>query len=205
MRKPFVAVLLSVAITLSWSATAAAESAKSLAARLGKEIETTTKPEKGSSIEWGTGVAVIDAPTEAVLRVIENYERYREFMPHFQKSRVLAQRGARALAYLEATVAHGTVTLWAQVRLSRRTNDAGQHIFEADMLKGNMSRFVARWELTPVNGGERTLVRFRLLADPDLPLPSSVFTHQNKKSARRSIRALRDRVHEQLPALRRKL
>ena len=58
-----------------------------------------------------------------------------------------------------------------------------------------------RWELTPIEGGTRTLVSFQILVDPGLPLPSSIFSSENEKTARRTVRALRERVRTQRTTL----
>ena len=65
----------------------------------------------GSSISWGRAVGVIDRPLGEVLPVVVDYENYVQFMPNFTKSQVLAQRGNRAMVYMEVSVASGTFTL----------------------------------------------------------------------------------------------
>jgi hypothetical protein len=50
--------------------------------------------------------------------------------------------------------------------------------------------------LTPVDGGARTEVDFKIYVDPDMPLPSSVFSRENEKAAGNTLRALRTRVSE---------
>lgn len=173
-----------------------ADSAEDLAAGLGGDIRSTTEAHDGLSVEWGKAVGVVDAPFDRVVEVVHDYANYRKFIPHFKKSKVLSRRGPNALVYMEANVVHGTVTLWAQMRIYKRSSSGDTEIIEGRMMDGNMSHFIARWELEPVEDGSRTLVTFRILVDPDLPLPASVFSKENKKSARRTIRALRERVLE---------
>jgi hypothetical protein len=50
--------------------------------------------------------------------------------------------------------------------------------------------------LTPVDGGTRTEVDFKIFVDPDMPLPSSIFSRENEKAASKTVRALRTRVFE---------
>jgi hypothetical protein len=50
--------------------------------------------------------------------------------------------------------------------------------------------------LTPVNGGLHTRLNFELYVDPDMPLPSSIFSRENEKAAARMVRAIRNRVIE---------
>jgi len=172
---------------------AQAQSATALASSLGQEIQTGQATQSGTSISWGTAVAVVDEPLEDVMGVVLDYGNYSEFMPHFRTSRVIAQRGADAMIYLEVGIIRNTATLWGQLRLTERPARGTSRIIEAHLVQGNMDEFRARWELTPIDGG-RTLVRFRILVAPDLPLPASVFSSENVKAARKTLRALRRRL-----------
>jgi ribosome-associated toxin RatA of RatAB toxin-antitoxin module len=165
------------------------------AERLGDRLETSTSPSNGS-VEWGVALAVVDAPTDVVMRIVTDYARYQEFLPHFRRSRVLSRRGNNALVYMQASVIRNTTTLWAQMRVYQRRPRGQTQIVEGRMTEGNMDQFAARWEVTPLDGGQRTLVRFRIIVDPDLPFPSSVFTNENIKAARKTLQALRERVAE---------
>lgn len=191
---------LTAALILGLPAGALAQSdAARVAERLGESIETTTLASNGS-VEWGQAVAVVDAPAEIVMRIVTDYARYEEFLPHFRRSRVLSRRGNNALVYMQATVARDTTTLWAQMRVFQRRSRGATQIIEGRMTDGNMDRFAARWEVTPIDGGS-SLVRFRIIVDPGLPLPSSLFTAENIKAARKTLRALRERVDEPRYAL----
>jgi ribosome-associated toxin RatA of RatAB toxin-antitoxin module len=158
------------------------------------EVRTTQISEEGSNISWGHAVAVIDQPIEEVFPVVVDYANYVNFMPNFTKSKVLAQRGNRAMVYMEVSVAAGTFTLWGQLKFSERAAEGSTRVIEVSLLEGNMDAFRARWRLTPVEGGARTEVDFKIYVDPDMPLPSSVFSRENERAAGKSIRALRTRV-----------
>ena len=152
--------------------------------------------EDGSDIAWGQAVLVVDKPIEEVLPIIRDYANYVQFMPNFTKSRVLAQRGSRAMVYMEVSVAKGAFTLWGQLNLAERPQDGDSRVVEAHLMQGNVDAFSARWMLTPVNGGARTEVDFKIFVDPDIPLPSSIFSRENERAAGRTVRALRTRVFE---------
>ncbi|MEM9067547.1 MAG: SRPBCC family protein [Myxococcota bacterium] len=157
-------------------------------------IEVGTVDSRGSDVDTGRAVGIINAPFDDVRRVVHDYANYEAFMPHFRTSRVLAQRGHRAMVYMEVGILRDTVTLWAQLRISSREVE-GKTIVEARMTEGNMETFRARWELEPVADGQRTLARFQILVDPDLPaVPNSLIVAENVKSARRAIIRLRRRL-----------
>ena len=155
-------------------------------------------PEEGSSIAWGQAVLVVDKPIEEVLPIIRDYANYKQFMPNFTKSKVLAQRGSRAMVYMEVSVAKGALTLWGQLNLAERPQDGESRVVEAHLMEGNIDAFSASWTLTPVDGGARTEVDFKIYVDPDIPLPSSIFSRENERAAGGTVRALRARVSEGL-------
>jgi ribosome-associated toxin RatA of RatAB toxin-antitoxin module len=159
-------------------------------------IFTAQIPEEGSKIAWGQAIVVVDKPIEEVLPIVRDYANYAQFMPNFTKSRVLAQRGSRAMVYMEVSVAKGTITLWGQLNLAERPPVGDSRVVEAHLLEGNIEAFSARWTLTPVDEGARTEVDFMIYVDPDIPLPSSIFSRENERAAGRTVRALRTRVFE---------
>lgn len=160
------------------------------------DVHTTQIAEEGSAISWGQAVGVIDKPLEEVLPVVVDYANYVHFMPNFTKSKVLAQRGNRAMVYMEVSVASGTFTLWGQLKLAEGTPEGETRVIEAHLLDGNMHAFSATWRLTPVDDGARTEVEFKIYVDPDMPLPSAVFSRENERAAGNTLRALRTRVIE---------
>jgi ribosome-associated toxin RatA of RatAB toxin-antitoxin module len=178
--------LLSAALVLAAPARAADEA----------DVFTTQIAEKGSPISWGHAVGIIEKPIDEVLPVVVDYANYVHFMPNFTKSRVLAQRGNRAMVYMEVSVASGTFTLWGQLTLGEAAPEGDTRVIEARLLDGNVDAFSATWRLTPVNDGARTEVDFKIYVDPHMPLPSSVFSRENERAAGNTVRALRTRVIE---------
>ena len=159
-------------------------------------IFTAQLPEEGSSISWGRAVIVVDKPIEQVLPIVRDYANYVDFMPNFTKSRVLAQRGTRAMVYIEVSVAKGAITLYGQLNLAELPARGDVRVVEAHLMDGNIDAFSASFTLTPVDGGARTEIDFKIFVDPDIPLPSSVFSRENERAAGRTVRALRTRVFE---------
>ena len=159
-------------------------------------IFTAQLPEEGSSIHWGQAVIVVDQPIEEVLPIVRDYANYVSFMPNFTKSKVLAQRGSRAMVYMEVSVARGAITLWGQLALAERPGGADGRVVEARLMEGNVDAFSASFTLRPVDDGASTEIDFRIYVDPDIPLPSAVFSRENERAAGRTVRALRSRVAE---------
>jgi ribosome-associated toxin RatA of RatAB toxin-antitoxin module len=157
-------------------------------------IYTAQLPEEGSNIAWGQAVLVIDQPIAEVLPIVRDYANYVQFMPNFTKSKVLAQRGSRAMVYMEVSVAKGAITLWGQLNLAERPQTSEARVVEAHLMEGNIDAFHASFTLTPVDGGARTEVDFKIYVDPDIPLPAAIFSRENERAAGRTVRALRARL-----------
>lgn len=160
------------------------------------DVRTRQVAEAGSKISSGHAVGVIDKPIDDVLPVVVDYANYVHFMPNFTKSKVLAQRGNRAMVYMEVSVASGTFTLWGQLKLAEVDAEGSTRVIEARLLDGNIDAFSATWRLRPTDDGSATEVEFQLFVDPDMPLPSSVFSSENERAAGNTVRALRSRVLE---------
>src|SRR4051812_48440990 len=153
--------------TLSGSivhAEGASTPAAARAASLGEQIEIANLPAPEGGVEWGRAEGVIAARTEDVMAGLNDYGRYAGLFPYFEKSRVLSQRGSDAIVYLEAKVLHGAATLWGQVRMSAKSPSSQTRVIEAKLMKGkgNISQLLARWEITPVDAGQRTHLVFQL-------------------------------------------
>ena len=159
-------------------------------------IFTAQIPVEGSNIATGQAVIVVDRPIEEVLQIVLDYANYVRFMPNFTKSKVLAQRGSRAMVYMEVSVAKGMYTLYGQLDLAERPQDGVSRVVAGHLMDGNIDAFDASFKLTPTDDGARTEIDFRIYVDPDLPLPSSVFSRENERAAGRTVRALRARVAE---------
>ena len=177
----------------AWIASAVASDARAEEAQL---VLTAQIAEEGSDIAWGQAVIELDKPIEEVFPIVVDYANYAQFMPNFTKSRVLAQRGNRARIYIEVSVAKGAITLWGQLNIAERPESEQVRIVEAKLLEGNVDAFSAVWHLTSIDGGTRTRVNFRIRVDPDIPLPSSIFSRENERAAGRTVRALQARVAE---------
>lgn len=158
------------------------------------DVRTAQIAEEGSNISWGHAIGVIDKPIDQVFPVVVDYANYAHFMPNFTKSKVLAQRGNRAMVYMEVSVAAGTFTIWGQFKLSEAPPEGETRVIEARLQEGNMDAFSATWRLTPVDDGAGTEVDFKLYVDPNMPLPSSVFSRENERAAGNTVRALSSRI-----------
>jgi ribosome-associated toxin RatA of RatAB toxin-antitoxin module len=202
MKQPFTSHLVSsvlpaFALALALSLGVIPSSAKASDANAENAgIFTAQVPTEGSNIAGGRAVIVVDKPIEEVLPVLLDYDNYVHFMPNFTHSKVLAQRGSKAMVYMEVSVAKGLYTLHGQLNLADRPQDGGTRVIEGRLIDGNINAFNASFTVTPVNDGAATEIDFTIYVDPDLPLPSAVFSRENERAAGRTVRALRTRIAE---------
>lgn len=155
-------------------------------------IDSLQRDEPGSRIRRSRAVALVASPMEQVTAVVSDYANYRQFMPHFVASRVLSQRGPKALVYAEVSALDGMATLWVQMQLQVSEPAESTRVIKAKMMKGNLKGFAAEWQVTPVDA-THTLVAFELCAEPDfrLPFADGLISDYNEKEARSTIMGLR--------------
>jgi ribosome-associated toxin RatA of RatAB toxin-antitoxin module len=163
------------------------------------DIESTVKPQPGIDVQWGRAVAIVDAPADSVMAVLHNYAGYKDFLPNFQASRVLSQRGTSALVYIQVSIMRGAAKIWVEAKLRELPAQGTTRRIECTMTKGNVDQFKALWEVTPYDQN-RSVVAFQILVDPDMPVPSGFVNDENQKNARKAVRALRSRLAQAAPS-----
>lgn len=188
------ALLMACVMPVRAQTTPPQTAAQKQATALGHRIERGNEPDESGAV-YGVATGVVDAPIARVLNTVVDYKDYASFMPHFKKSRELSRRGNNAILYLEVSILKGAKTLWTNAKVYERKPEGQTRIVEAKMVKGkgNMGQFAARWELTPVDA-KRTLVHFKLIVDPDLPVPRGLIDEQNMKASSHAIKALRKKL-----------
>ena len=194
-RRSLLGALFVGALLSAWTIGAAPNHAAALEAHdENAGVFTAQIPSESSNIASGRAVIVVDKPIDEVLPIILDYANYVQFMPNFKRSKVLAQRGNKAMVYMEVSVAKGMYTLHGQLKLDERPREDGTRVVQGRLVDGNINAFDASFKLTPVNDGAATEIDFKIYVDPDLPLPSSVFSRENERAAGRTVRALRERI-----------
>lgn len=195
-RSATLSTILATALLPAWVLLAQPSRASAVEPQGDAGIVTAQLPVQGSNIASGRAVIVVDKSIDEVLPVIVDYANYVRFMPNFTHSKVLSQRGNRAMVYMEVSVAKGLYTLHGQLDMAERPQDGGSRLVEVRLVEGNVNAFNASFKLTPVDGGARTEIDLNIYVDPDIPLPSSVFSRENERSAGKALRALRARIAE---------
>ncbi|HMJ52187.1 MAG TPA: SRPBCC family protein [Polyangiaceae bacterium] len=152
---------------------------------------------QGYSIRAGGGMTAINASLSTVRRTVTDYGHYADFMPRFQKSRIVAKSGPNTDVYLQVSILHGAANIWAVTRFGPPVPEgAGERIEGRMHGQGNVDEMLAIWHLTPVDEN-RTIAKLELLIVPKLPLPGSVVTPELEYASDQAVSAMRDRTEAQ--------
>jgi Polyketide cyclase / dehydrase and lipid transport len=153
---------------------------------------------QGYSIRAGGGMTVINAPLASVRRTVTDYGHYADFMPRFQKSRIVGKSGPSTDVYLQVSILHGAASIWAVTRFGQPVPEgAGERIEGRLHGQGNVDQLLAVWHLLPVDENH-TIAKLELLIVPKLPLPGSVVTPELEYASDQAVSATRDRTEAQL-------
>jgi ribosome-associated toxin RatA of RatAB toxin-antitoxin module len=151
----------------------------------------------GYSIRAGGGMTAVNAPLSTVRRIVTDYGHYADFMPRFEKSRVVGKSGPNTDVYLQVSILHGAANIWAVTRFGAPTPEgAGERIEGRLHGQGNVDQLLAVWHLIPVDEN-RTIAKLELLIVPKLPLPGSVVTPELEYASDQAVSAARERAQAQ--------
>ena len=93
---------------------------------------------------------------------------------------------------VRAKIAGGSVVLKGQLVAELTPRSKGKQSLKIRLEKGNLKRLAAHWTAWPIRGGEATVLRLRLLVDPDIWwVRDATLTDYNLVNARRAIRGIR--------------
>jgi ribosome-associated toxin RatA of RatAB toxin-antitoxin module len=151
----------------------------------------------GAKIRAGGGMTVVNAGIASVRQTVTDYGHYSEFMPRFQKSKILGKDAGSTLVYLQVAILHGAMSVWAQTRFAPPVPEgAGERIEGKLDGKGNVDDLRAIWHLTPVDA-DHTIVKLELLIVPPTALslvPGSIVTDELEFASDQAVSATRDRT-----------
>jgi ribosome-associated toxin RatA of RatAB toxin-antitoxin module len=157
----------------------------------------------GFSIRAGGGRTVVNAGIAHVRQTVTDYGHYADFMPRFQKSKILGKNGASTLVYLQVAILHGAASVWAQTRFEPPAPEgAGERIEGKLEGQGNVDDLRAVWHLIPVDA-DHTIVKLELLIVPKLAMivPNSIVTDELEFASDQAVSATRDRTEARCRAM----
>ena len=154
-------------------------------------------PVDGSARVRGRATMIVNAPLEKARHIVLDFERYPEFMPGFSGSKVLGRVHGAWDLYQEMSVLHGTIRMWARIKVPKPTVVDGVETYAGEFVEGNVITYEPRWKLRPVDG-TRTEMTVELFLEPKFFMPDSWLNQKNVESATRAVLAMKQRI-EHLP------
>ncbi|HXH07611.1 MAG TPA: SRPBCC family protein [Vicinamibacterales bacterium] len=129
-------------------------------------------------------------PAAAVWTVLTDYERIPRFMPEVRTSRVVLRTGTAVIVDQEAVARFFLFSKTLSLRLEIR-EEADAIIFR-DLAGRSFARYEGRWQLS--DAGDRTDVRYELVAEPAFDVPAFVLRRALRRDAREMVERLRAEV-----------
>jgi ribosome-associated toxin RatA of RatAB toxin-antitoxin module len=156
--------------------------------------EPTAIPIPGSELVRGRATVTVKASIEKVRETIVAFAEYPEFMPHYQKAKVLGRTpsGARDV-YMEIEALHGAITMWTRIEFPKPAIIDGVETYETKYVDGNVKDFKAIWRLKKIDDAS-TELSLEVFLLPKIPLPSGVLNGENMKGSVKGVVAMRARV-----------
>jgi uncharacterized protein YndB with AHSA1/START domain len=159
------------------------------------EVLTSTEPVAGSSVPRAVVRAVIEAPVEAVWRLIEQSSRYAEFMPRIKEAQELSRMGHEVRTRTVFELPFPLKNLTAITRAIHTVEPGVRYVREWKLEEGDYHVNEGTWTLVPLDGDpRRTLAVYRVHIVPKIPVPKSLQTMAQEKTAPKLIEAIRQRV-----------
>jgi ribosome-associated toxin RatA of RatAB toxin-antitoxin module len=151
-------------------------------------------PIENSELVRGSASVIVRAPLPRVREEVLRFGEYAEFMPHYQKSRVLGRTssGAREV-YMEIHALHGAVRMWAKVEVPKPIVDGDGERIEMRMTEGNVKNLEGVWRLRAIDA-ETTELTLEIFLHPNIPMPARMMNDENIRGAVRGVSAMQQRV-----------
>lgn len=156
-------------------------------------------PIAGTELVRGRATVTVHAPIDKVREGVLGFAAYPEFMPHYEKCKLLGRTdtGARQV-YMEIEALHGAVHMWTQIDLPKPTIVEGVETWETTFVKGNVEDFKAIWRLKKIDDHETSL-SLEVFLKPSLRLPVKILNGENLNGAVNGVVAMKRHIQGEKP------
>jgi ribosome-associated toxin RatA of RatAB toxin-antitoxin module len=143
---------------------------------------------------WGRAQIFVDAPLKDVRTAIMDYGNWSQFIPRFQKSKLLKKEGnGSAEVYLQMPILKGAATLWAVEKFEPPVADGKGEKIVGKLQKGNVEDLQAVWNYRAVDD-KHTVVQLDIYVVPKLAVPDSLMVSQREDAAGEGVLGVKDRA-----------
>jgi uncharacterized protein YndB with AHSA1/START domain len=155
------------------------------------EVVVTSKKVSGSDMPQFTVEGVIDAPPAKVWPAVYDCDNYARWYSSLKDSTLVSKSGNTWICQEEAKMPFPFSNLDAKVRATLSTSD-GVWKREWEMIEGDYDRNEGSCVLTEFEGDpNRTLVRYTVIADPEVAVPDGLMKSGTAKRLPRIVEDLR--------------
>jgi ribosome-associated toxin RatA of RatAB toxin-antitoxin module len=145
-------------------------------------------------VRTGCVMLAVKAPLRVTRQVVTDYGHYAEFLPQFDKSRILKRTSAGTDVYLSVPILHGAASVWAVTHFTGPVPDGnGEKVEGRSESQGNVKDLRTVFRLYPADG-EHTILKLELLVVPKLPIPAALLSHELRDAAERAVGAISKRA-----------
>lgn len=158
------------------------------------KIRVQTEKVKGSDIPRVVVTAVVDAPPPKVWEVVSNCDKFEQRMPNIEQARIVSAKGNVVICEVEIDLPFPLSNLTAR---TRGIHHVGPKVWSRkwSLIRGDYSFNDGSWVLTPYGkDGKRTLVVYKVHAEPDTHVPDWVREKAQKSSLPKMIKRIRQEV-----------
>lgn len=145
---------------------------------------------------WGRAQIFVDAPMKDVRTAIMDYGNWSQFIPRFQKSKLLKKDGSGAAdVYLQMPILKGAATLWAVEKFAPPVAEGKGEKIVGKLEKGNVEDLQAIWHYRPVDD-KHTVVQLDIYVVPKLAVPDGLMISQREDAAGEGVIGVKDKAQQ---------
>jgi ribosome-associated toxin RatA of RatAB toxin-antitoxin module len=192
-KQRYIPIAIAMTWLLSQSLPAAAASVKE---RLSQgEIIVKSQSVPGSDTPKLTVTAVIESAPQAVWHIVDRCADYKKTMIRTVESEELSRKGTKVRCRVTVDLPFPLSDITAITEATHTVVPDKKYMRVWQLEKGDYHRNSGSWTLVPFDKtGLRTLVVYRVHAEPKIPIPSSI----QKLGQKRSLPRLMENLREQL-------
>jgi hypothetical protein len=188
--------LFALAVSLSPASAGAAQDDDTIA-RLndaGHALKLNVVPQ-GKTARYGRAISMINAPQDAVRKVLSQYAQYKDLAPDkFTNVRVVGKDHAGTEVYMQVPVMHGLMRMWMVLKFGQPQQIApGVEVLEGKLVKGNVKDANIVFTTKRLDDNF-TMLTCDLLITPDMPAPQSSIDEETRDSALKAVDAIHNKA-----------
>ncbi len=149
---------------------------------------------KDSKYKVGHAEIFVSAPLKDVKEAVLDYAHYSEFIPKFQKSKVLkGKTGEVQEVFLQIPILHGAATIWAVESFAAPAADTKGEKVVGTMVKGNVEDLRTTWRYRAVDD-KHSIVTVDIYIAPKIDAKEDLVTKEVEDACGDGVRAVKERA-----------